>query len=613
MRHRSGWNRSALLGFISLAASIGGAAGACGGSEFTSGTGATGSGAGTTSSSSGAGGAGGDTATATATSTTGTGQGGAGGAGGSGTGGMPCVDADGDGVTDCNGDCDDLDVTVFPGATEVCGDAKDNDCANGVDDICQGLGTYVSSDNGSDNNPGTQAQPVQTIAKGIANAQQIGFGVDVYVAAGHYPEGVMLVEGISLLGGYEDMTWTRDPIANDTAILVPNFAGVFAPGSITRQTLLDGFRIQGASGSPPNPPGSAAISVAGSPTISNNRIFGGNIVGGAAWNTQASVGIYVAGAIAAPGPLVSGNSMAGGDSVDRSIGLLIDSPGPTVVEVSGNDIRGGGGLRSNGIADWSSGPGTLFANNDISVGKANAGDAWGIAIQGAATIDKNRINADLAVVGSCTNTQEWCGGIVSFSSSTTITNNVVLGVAGARTAAVRLIEAEQAAGVVILNGNYLQGAQPNAPANLSTAIALRNGFSGNNTVIGRVRNNILRPGSATTRYGVYEEQNPNDATKTVRLEALENNDFDVVVGGSEFFYRQYTVVQPISLSTMAAVNLLIGSANNFEGNCNPDATYHLAGVLCIDAGIATEAPADDFDGDARGQGLGVDVGPDEAQ
>ena len=40
------------------------------------------------------------------------------------------IDNDGDGVVECNGDCDDANTTVYPGAPELC-DGLDNDC-NGV-------------------------------------------------------------------------------------------------------------------------------------------------------------------------------------------------------------------------------------------------------------------------------------------------------------------------------------------------------------------------------------------------------------------------------------------------------------------------------------------------
>ncbi len=51
-----------------------------------------------------------------------------------------CTDADGDGACVEDGDCDDLDPTVHPGAPEICDDALDNDCdelIDGADPACQ--------------------------------------------------------------------------------------------------------------------------------------------------------------------------------------------------------------------------------------------------------------------------------------------------------------------------------------------------------------------------------------------------------------------------------------------------------------------------------------------
>jgi hypothetical protein len=45
----------------------------------------------------------------------------------------PFVDDDGDGYTEMQGDCDDLDNTVYPGAEEICDDNKDNNCNGFVD------------------------------------------------------------------------------------------------------------------------------------------------------------------------------------------------------------------------------------------------------------------------------------------------------------------------------------------------------------------------------------------------------------------------------------------------------------------------------------------------
>jgi len=47
----------------------------------------------------------------------------------------PLVDNDNDGYTENQGDCNDYDISVYPGATEICGDGVDQDC-NGADISC---------------------------------------------------------------------------------------------------------------------------------------------------------------------------------------------------------------------------------------------------------------------------------------------------------------------------------------------------------------------------------------------------------------------------------------------------------------------------------------------
>lgn len=50
-----------------------------------------------------------------------------------------CVDNDSDGSSDCDGDCDDSDPSVYPGNTEVC-DGVDNDCDTDID---EGIATFT--------------------------------------------------------------------------------------------------------------------------------------------------------------------------------------------------------------------------------------------------------------------------------------------------------------------------------------------------------------------------------------------------------------------------------------------------------------------------------------
>ncbi len=48
---------------------------------------------------------------------------------------VACIDADGDGYSPADGDCDDGDPLVSPGIEEICGDTVDNDCDGLVDTI----------------------------------------------------------------------------------------------------------------------------------------------------------------------------------------------------------------------------------------------------------------------------------------------------------------------------------------------------------------------------------------------------------------------------------------------------------------------------------------------
>ncbi len=53
-------------------------------------------------------------------------------------------------------------------------------------------------------------------------------------------------------------------------------------------------------------------------------------------------------------------------------------------------------------------------------------------------------------------------------------------------------------------------------------------------------------------------------------------------------------------------------SGNISADPSQDSSYHLqTGSPCIDSGTATDAPASDFEGDARPAGQGYDIGPDE--
>ena len=59
-----------------------------------------------------------------------------------------CADADGDGYTTCEGDCDDHSPYIHPAATEIC-DTVDNNCDGAVDEGFPELGTACSAGTGA--------------------------------------------------------------------------------------------------------------------------------------------------------------------------------------------------------------------------------------------------------------------------------------------------------------------------------------------------------------------------------------------------------------------------------------------------------------------------------
>lgn len=79
----------------------------------------------------------------------------------------------------------------------------------GIDNDCDGIdGTkdeaiFVDAESGTDANDGSFGNPVKTISKGIELAKAENPMKEVYVAAGVYEERVVVVDGVSLYGGFD--------------------------------------------------------------------------------------------------------------------------------------------------------------------------------------------------------------------------------------------------------------------------------------------------------------------------------------------------------------------------------------------------------------------------
>jgi hypothetical protein len=505
-----------------------------------------------------------------------------------------------------------------------------------------GLGTYVSN-TGNDSNPGTRTLPVRTITKGQQNARSLlgmtGMPQVVFVAEGHYAEKVALTENISLWGGHEcnagACTWTRNPQKYDSSIDNVDDEGVLVPAGVTRKTKLDGFRVRGRSGTPTLVQGSMCITVrGGTPSITGNRLELGNVKG-----SGRAVGIAV---VAPGGPepggvLISKNEI-NGSSADRAAFGVVIEPWPGVVPGNGaavtienNQIRAGSAPSTTGIAAWSAAPGSVARGNQITGGSvppgAQGSGSWGIQVQSALLIENNRINTDAGSVGTCMGST-WCGGINSFSATTTIVNNVVVGARALRSTALHLQEAEAPAGVAIVNGNVLDGGGVGLQGSgslptQSAAVVLRIGVCNNcgfTGFAGRLRNDILLGGNNVERFGVLEESTPN---KTMHPEAFEANAifFAPQPGGAPsrpgVLYRLWNGTTQTDLLTIADVTAQLMPKQGPPAGLQVvdpmlDGSFHLnkASPL-IDKGTKTEAPLTDMDGEARPKGAGVDVGADE--
>ncbi|CAN5710947.1 hypothetical protein BH11MYX3_BH11MYX3_20230 [soil metagenome] len=490
-------------------------------------------------------------------------------------------------------------------------------------------GTFVSAMTGAESNPGSRAMPFRTIAAGMAHAKALGGAQVVFVAQGDYREKVTLAEGIDLNGGYQcnpmSCTWSRDIAMFTATITNQDFEGVLAPPGVSSVTLLSGFTILGMGGVPPTAPGSVGVTISGSaPTLRGNKIIGGNVTGGGATSADRSIGVAVRGTgsnIVA----IENNEIIGGSGVGLSAAISLDNAGGvnSAATVTANVLRSGPARRSDGISAFGAGPGTVIANNDITSGNSSGGSSNGIETSSPMVVTGNRINADAPMVGTCTQTNLWCAGITSYSATLAITNNVIYGPKGFRTAAVFLTELEAPAGEIVLSSNYLNGGGSGGNVsgttrNESAGVVVSIGQCNNcglKGVVGRVRNNIIDGGINLNRYGGREDPTQQ---KTARLSVLDANDIvfsTVLPNRNDVLYRQVSSLgTPTDIKSLSFLNQMTAPPAQSNESDDPllDSTWHIAAQSpCINAGLPTDSPGTDFDGDLRPLAGGYDIGPDE--
>ena len=141
---------------------------------------------------------------------------------------------------------------------EVCLNMIDDNCNGVVDEAIAGcpVDTYVCTTcaGASDANPGTQAQPLKTIGRGIQYAQALGKST-VFVAnqgpnvAATYVEDLTMAEGVSVQGRWIPTlpNWTSGSTVR-TVVRNTSSTGLKFPPFLTAATVLEGFQVDGAGG-----------------------------------------------------------------------------------------------------------------------------------------------------------------------------------------------------------------------------------------------------------------------------------------------------------------------------------------------------------------------------
>lgn len=132
-------------------------------------------------------------------------------------------------------------------------DRTDTDC-DGIDgSVAEAI--FVSAAFGANNaNPGTRAQPVRDVWKGIELAEAAGksqvlvtSGTFVGPADGPVSSGTTVMrDGVSVFGGYDQATWARNPV-NNVTLLASNASVALRFAGTAQETRLSGLTVRGAS------------------------------------------------------------------------------------------------------------------------------------------------------------------------------------------------------------------------------------------------------------------------------------------------------------------------------------------------------------------------------
>jgi len=365
---------------------------------------------------------------------------------------------------------------------------------------------YVSATSGSDDNPGLPDKPKKTVLAAVEFMKDNDLTGEVRVAEGTYllaeDEKLVVPEGVSVLGGYQEKTWARDYETYQTVIEkdpVTTAITVDFEEGVTRATVLDGLVINSGIGNTTI----AMVIQNCSPTVRNCEISGYGAI-------ENSTAVWVEGG----SPLLENNIIYGGAGADSSTGIVVTNGANPIIRYNAMAP----GVRSNtvaiGINVVSSNPyieGNIIMSDDggsTTVGIRNAG--------GAAEIYANIIDGGYG--------SDWTLGIINIDNAQPrIVSNAIHGgfSDGLNNGGSRGIENSNGAAPLIRNNTISAGTCD------VSSICIAN-FSAGSTI----ENNLLfsqAPSGDTDGYGIFEDEDAG-------LPAAVNN--------NGFFDVDYTYVYP---------------------------------------------------------------------
>jgi hypothetical protein len=227
--------------------------------------------------------------------------------------------------------------------------------------------TYVSQLTGNDSTgDGSPNNPYATVTKGI---NEIGAGGTVYVGRGNYTESVDIERSASLLGGYNEVDWSRDITAYETVLDSQNLTTVVFIGGEGVQALVEGFTITGGEGNLYGMAGGVLVIDNATATIRNNIVTGNHAQNGGGgiviWgdeNRQCIVEANIIYGNVSEGvfaPLESMDPLSPQQGPEPGGGLIVFSPARVVNNIIYGNTAGAGG---DGLAVAAAGSIQVFHN-----------------------------------------------------------------------------------------------------------------------------------------------------------------------------------------------------------------------------------------------------------